>query len=1123
MKRSFYGFMLTVIMVLSLVSCNKEHIHEYGEWRVTQESTCQNEGVETRFCDSCSSAENRTLPKKEHNLTYAFPGPEYHEILCTSCNFNEMEKHSYGDWVTESAATCDLNGRDIRHCICGIGVEREIEAIGHNFVAEENNIVFSTSICTNCSTRTFVSHDYSSTNECRNCEVEFHNSEFLEFTLIEQGTAYAVSGIGGHSDSCIVIPSNYNDLPVTQISAHAFENLTNIESLVIPNGVKVIGESAFSGCTNLKYALISENIETVGKNAFDNVAIKYIEAPMKVLDTISKEKVISITVNSGEFIPENYFDCCDIEGLFITDPSVVLDGGALHGCSELTSLTLAQIHTSSSSLDDEASYFGYVFGKEPYDNAVAIRQWFDEYNHAAYYDFYIPKNLRSLTVLRGNVPDYYFYKCDTLIDVCLLDGVDSVGKHAFAMCENLINVSLNATTIGEGAFAADVKIENLYMGARVSSIGGNSFWNLESLYIKSAYNWCQISFGDCNANPMYSAKHVYINDELCENFVVPEGITQLKRYAFYGAPFKSISIPKTVVSINSSALLGDENSFEKIVVDVNNELFTTQDGVLYDKNMRTLLRYPAARIQETFVIPASVETIAPRAFMFSSFKYIEIPVTVDCIGEAAFACTAKMEWISVPFVGERADGQGYNIFAYIFSGSHYPGDGSPSNLNKVIVYNCKSIPEDAFYKQNIEEVIIRDAVTIGNGAFYEVDGLTSVTLPEGLIEIGAYAFANCYDLIKINIPDSVRYIGRDAFRQTNAKHQENGVYYVDKWVVDNNPYVITSVILREDTVGLSEYAFSSDNMDDAESKLSAIVLPEGLKYINDNAFYGCKYLTSVHIPKTVVYIGNSILAYTKVSSITISGDNKVYHSTNNCLIETDTKRLISGIETSVIPEDGSVEIIEEEAFAGTGIVSLVIPDSVKTIGYHAFWDCSELQNIVLSNNLTDIEDVAFYYSDNLQCNEYDNAYYIGSEANPYMFLIRAKNTEISSCIINENTKFIGASAFIKCNNLVNINIPRNVIYIGAQAFERCGNLTSVTLEKNSELTSIGARAFYQCYSMSSITIGAKVQTIYTSAFFQCTPDNIYYEGNISDWNQIKVGEYNYGLYSAQIHYSYNIQ
>ena len=1126
MKKFFYVFMFAVITILLLVSCgkeNEEHIHEYGEWQVTKNSTCENEGVETRYCTLCESAENRNLPKNEHNLVYAFPGLEYHEILCTSCNYNKMEKHSFGDWVTETVATCDFEGREMSHCVCGAGLEKKIEAIGHNYVAEENNIVFSTLICNNCNIRRFVSHDYSSTNECSNCEMEFHNSELLEFTLIEQKTAYAVSGIGEHAEFCVVIPSSYNGLPVTQISAHAFENLTNIEAIVIPSSVKIIGKSAFSGCTNLQYAIISEDIETIGDNAFDNTAIRYIEAPVQVLNNISKDKIVAVTVNGGESLSENYFYGSKIEGLFITNPSVLIDGGALRGCSNLTALTLAQIHSNSSALDDETAYFGYLFGRESYDNAIAIRQWFDEYNHGVVYDFYIPKNLSSLTILHGNVPNYYFYKCTTLVNLSVLSGVNIVGKSAFAMCENLRNIKLNATIIGENSFATNSNIKHLYIGASVSSIRKGNFWRTESLHIESPYEWCQISFDDFNANPMSNATRVYINDGLCDHFVVPKGITQLNQYAFYGAPLKSIFIPKSVTSINQTALLGDENSFENIVVDVNNEFFTTKDGVLYDKKMHTLLRYPAAQIQETFVIPTSVKSIAAQAFMCSPFQYIEIPSTVTYIGKAAFMSSSKMEWISVPFIGERSDGQGVNRFAYIFSESYYYDDSLPYNLNKVIVYECKSIPEEAFYHQNIEEIIIRDAITIGRTAFYEVDGLSIVTLPEGLIEIGSYAFSHCNSLTQINIPDSVRYIGRDAFRQTSVMQQEDGVYYVDRWAVDNNPYSINSVTLRKDTVGLSAYAFSSDYMDDSESKLSAIVLPEGLKYINNDAFYGCQHLTSVHIPASVVSIGNSIFAYTKVSSVTVSSDNETYHSIDNCLIETNTKCLISGIATSIIPDDESVETIEQEAFVGTDIVSLRIPDSVKTIGYHAFWGCSKLQNVVLSENLMDIDTEAFYYCENLQGNEYDNAYYLGSDTNPYMFLLKSKNKEITSCIIHENTKFIGAAAFADCIHLLNISIPRNVVYIGVWAFEDCSNLTNVTLDKNNKLTYIGARAFFGCSNLSSVVIGINVEVINAYAFYGCSLDDIYYEADKSDWNQIQFGESNYGLYSAQMHYNYNIQ
>ena len=97
---------------------------------------------------------------------------------------------------------------------------------------------------------------------------------------------------------------------------------------------------------------------------------------------------------------------------------------------------------------------------------------------------------------------------------------------------------------------------------------------------------------------------------------------------------------------------------------------------------------------------------------------------------------------------------------------------------------------------------------------------------------------------------------------------------------------------------------------------------------------------------------------------------------------------------------------------------------------------------------------------NLICAEYGNALYAGNANNPYLVLIAAKNKDITSCNINEKTRFIGYSAFERCESLTNINIPSGVKSIGGSAFSFCVGLTSVIIPQS--VTSIGRSAFNYC-------------------------------------------------------------
>ena len=231
--------------------------------------------------------------------------------------------------------------------------------------------------------------------------------------------------------------------------------------------------------------------------------------------------------------------------------------------------------------------------------------------------------------------------------------------------------------------------------------------------------------------------------------------------------------------------------------------------------------------------------------------------------------------------------------------------------------------------------------------------------------------------------------------------------------------VIPSVSPDGDTVtSIGDYAFYICD------GLTSIEIPDGVTSIGSYAFCGCSSLTSVTIGNGVLSIGGGAFAdCSSLTSIQVDEDNPVYQSAGNCLIETATKTLIVGCQNSIIPADGSVTSIGDEAFYGCdGLTSIVIPDSVTSIGDGAFYGCDGLTSIVIPDSVTSI----------------------------------------------------GYYAFEGCSSLTSIEIPNSVTSIGEWAFASCENLTSVTIGNG--VTSIGDYAFYDCEYLMSITFkGTKAQ------------------------------------------------
>ena len=167
-----------------------------------------------------------------------------------------------------------------------------------------------------------------------------------------------------------------------------------------------------------------------------------------------------------------------------------------------------------------------------------------------------------------------------------------------------------------------------------------------------------------------------------------------------------------------------------------------------------------------------------------------------------------------------------------------------------------------------------------------------------------------------------------------------------------------------------------------------------------------------------------------------SCNNVDYELTDGTLLYREVE---GGYEVTGIADENATEIkipyffklkkvvsIGDGAFyENSNIVSVIIPNSVKEIGYYNFTYCDSLEYIEVPSSVERIRQGCFKYSDYLEFNEYDNGKYLGNERNPYFALVGSKNREITSCKVNEKCKII-AGAFQWCENLETVEIPDGV-------------------------------------------------------------------------------------------------
>ena len=375
--------------------------------------------------------------------------------------------------------------------------------------------------------------------------------------------------------------------------------------------------------------------------------------------------------------------------------------------------------------------------------------------------------------------------------------------------------------------------------------------------------------------------------------------------------------------------------------------------------------------------------------------------------------------------------------------------------NLVIRSGTKNIAEDAFSScGGIKRVTLPESITgINSSAFQECTGLTDITIPDSVTSIGSYAFSGCTGLKDVTIPDSVTSIGYSAFQDCIGL---TGITIPDSVTrIGGSAFSgctgLTGITIPDSVTRIGSFTFSGC------TGLKDVTISDSVTSIDDYAFKNCAGLADITIPGSVTSLSpTAFVGCSGIKSVKVDKSNSKYHSDGNCIIETETRVLISGFNCSIIPSDGSVTVIGNSAFSGcTGLTNIKIPDSVTSIDSYAFSGCTGLTGITIPDSVTSIGRSAF-----------------------------SGCTGLTSITIPDSVTSIGNSAFSGCTGLTSIIIPDSVTSIGDSAFEICKRLTNITMSNS--VTSIGRSAFSGCTGLTSITIPDSVTSISSYAFSGCT-------------------------------------
>lgn len=378
-------------------------------------------------------------------------------------------------------------------------------------------------------------------------------------------------------------------------------------------------------------------------------------------------------------------------------------------------------------------------------------------------------------------------------------------------------------------------------------------------------------------------------------------------------------------------------------------------------------------------------------------------------GELSYGEAAKVTVIHSQFFGDYAGG--------ITSFDELQYFTAVSDIRSYAFYNCKYL----------KSIILPEFVTtIGAYAFANDFELSSITLPNGIVSIGKYAFANC-SKADLNIPKACSYIGESAF--TNSG--------------------ITRAIFPE---GLEE--IQNRTLENC-SKLSEVSLPSTVRRIGLIAFGACPLLESIVLPEGLTYLGESAFYASGLKSINISGE------------------LVS---------------IPGSCFSQSLLEEITIPQNIVTVGEYAFSGCFNLKKVVIEN-----ADIILY--DNPFASSYSIESFEGALASAdkrYLsqdnVLIAIATGNLTEYAIPEGIEVIGVSAAESAQQLQKISFPSSVKEIRGYAFVDCQALSDISFSEG--LKVIGQSSFSDCRKVKTVTIPDSVETIGSNAFWGLSMDKL---------------------------------
>ena len=518
------------------------------------------------------------------------------------------------------------------------------------------------------------------------------------YTLDDANRA-TITGYSGNA-TALYIPGEIDGHEVVAIGDRAFENRTDLRTVMIPDSVTRINIGAFSGCINLANITLSKKIEKIGENAFYNCdSLQSVEIPKCLNDVYARYD--SIDIPNGVFN-----ECSNLKTIIFEEGSTVIADALFRGCDGLESVTIPNTVTQ---------IYGYAFADCKNLKNINISD--------------------SVTVLGENV----FQNDTSITEINLPDSITALGRGAFSGCNRLKSIVIpdSVINIGISAFSECKNLESVTLSKGLEKIGENAFYNCDSLQsieipksLKDVY---------ATYDSIDTPNGVFNECDNLKTIAFEEGSTVIADALFRGCDgLEEVKIPKTVTVIKNHAFneciklkaVEISNGMKEIGDSAFSECSNLQKVILPDtvNSMGTNIFYNCINLTEVHLPNIRQNITANTFYNCKKLTTINFPSTLTTIGNSAFSGCESLPEAILPSGVEKIE----------------------SNAFK----NCKALKKAA----------VPDTVSsIGSSAFYGCEALTDITLGSKLKKIESQTFYGCTVLPSIVLPYNVTTIGDSAF------------------------------------------------------------------------------------------------------------------------------------------------------------------------------------------------------------------------------------------------------------------------------------------------------------------------------------------------------------------------